>query len=169
MTNILSFDVDIDVKDQKMKALFEKLLGADAAVEIGFFDDTHYTTGRNRGKPITVEDVSNFNQEGDRARPFMKRAATSQKTKKALRKASENITSRKLSTHAALKVLGKVVEEQVREQIENWDGRYPNNKKSTVARKGFNKPLVETGTMKRSVKSRVIRKGKKVRGLGRYQ
>ena len=163
---LISFDVDISVEDKMMKAMFEKLIGAAGVVEVGFFPDKYYTKGRNKGKPITVEDVSNWNQEGEHKREFMQEVATSTKTKKALKKAAESITKRGLSHHAALTVLGKTVKKELENKIKNGPNR-PNTKE-TIARKRSNTPLVETGTMGNSVKSRVIRKGKAVRGLGRY-
>lgn len=53
----------------------------------------------------------------------------------------------------ALARLGKHVEEQLQESIRDFSD--PGNAKSTIARKGFNKPLVETAHMQNSTGSEV--------------
>ena len=155
---MISIDVDIEVDDKKLKALIKRLAFSEGAVEIGFFGEKKYTKGRNRGKDITVADVAAFNQTGTYARPFMFEVATSKKTKKALDEAARDIIVKGERRYATLKALGKTVQKEVEKKILLGPNRA--NKESTIKRKGSSTPLVETGTMSRSVKSRVVKKVK---------
>ena len=49
----------------------------------------------------------------------------------------------------ALRLLGQSMRDDIESAIAQWDS--PSNADSTVARKGFDKPLVDTGIMQRAV------------------
>lgn len=49
----------------------------------------------------------------------------------------------------ALRIMGERISSQLQQSILNWSE--PPNAKSTIARKGFNKPLIDTAVMYRSV------------------
>lgn len=62
-------------------------------------------------------------------------------------------TSRRLAQK-----MGKFVQEGLRETIVKWD--IPPNAESTIALKGFDNPLVESGLMARSITVKVVREVK---------
>ena len=57
-----------------------------------------------------------------------------------------------------MRILGARVQEDVQETIA--DNSFKDNSDKTIARKGENDPLSETGTMERSVRFRMAKKSK---------
>jgi hypothetical protein len=50
---------------------------------------------------------------------------------------------------AVLQFMGVKISEELQQSIAGW--RYPGNRPSTIAKKGFDKPLVDTAHMQNSV------------------
>lgn len=62
------------------------------------------------------------------------------------------------TVHQVMKKLGELVQEGLRQTIANWS--HPRNSDSTIAQKGFNNPLVETGLMAKSITVKIMREVK---------
>ena len=120
-----------------------------ATVKVGFLDgSTFYENGQN------VPTVASFNEFGTTkspARPFFSASViqseneTRRIVKKGLKKKQDN--------KQTLSELGKSLQEAIQLNIVDWSE--PPNAPSTVARKGFNDPLIETGKMFDSVEYKV--------------
>lgn len=54
---------------------------------------------------------------------------------------------------------GRFIKQRLKDTIKKWT--LPRNAPATIANKGFNDPLVETGTMWKSIRTKVFRRGKK--------
>lgn len=122
-------------------------------VTVGWFENTKYNDG------LPISQVAYWNEYGTTKdgksfippRPFL-RQAVSENTKKwrdlvvnDLKKVSEG----DLSLEQALNRLGVVASGDVKETIADFSN--PPNAPSTIKKKGFNDPLVDTGLMMNSV------------------
>jgi len=130
-------------------------LGTGAAVQVGFFADSRYTSSHPlRGtprKPLPVAQVAFWNIYGTTktpARDFMGVAirghqANYGKDLAAIAKFTGYDTKRTMA------IMGERIQGQIVKQIVQWS--QPPNSPRTVAIKGFNKPLIDDGTMQREV------------------
>ena len=159
---MIDIDIEIEVEDKKLKALVRRLKTAEGAVEVGFFNSAPYKTGRNAKHGVNIPTVAGFNEGELRedgspyARPFMLPVATSRSTKKALKKAAQDLMVNGVKRHTVYKKLGATIRDEMMYDIQN--GSYDSNTEKTIARKGFNWPLIETLTMNYSVKARVVKR-----------
>lgn len=132
--------------DKIRKALIDAAGKAKPEVlRVGFLQDATYPDG------TSVATVAFFNEFGtSRAppRPFFRQmiASKSPGWGQALVKA---LRANGGDTHAALNLMGEGIKGQLVESIRNFSS--PGNAPSTIAKKGFDKPLVDTGLMIRSV------------------
>lgn len=131
----------LDNLAKRMKTL------ARASVKTGFFEDAKYDDG------LSVATVAAWNEHGTRfhpERPFMQDTLTEQRAKivhflKLVAKSS--IKGDGASTRI-MKQLGAFVSGKMKIMIENYPG---SNSVATIERKGFNRPLFDTGKMAASV------------------
>lgn len=119
-------------------------------VKVGFFEDDEYGDG------TPVAQVAQWNEYGTRfhpERPFMQETLHDKQTRakliKALAKAATAAVTGKGSARAILATVGKLLTEEIKVTIANYPG---SNSPSTIERKGFDRPLFETGKMLESVK-----------------
>jgi hypothetical protein len=92
-------------------------------------------------------------------RPFVRGFADGKRelTAKTMEKLGRLVTSGKLSAKAAIKRLGEYGQNGVKSYIRN--GPHIANADSTIARKrGSTKPLIDTGTLRNSIRYQVIEK-----------
>lgn len=130
-------------------------LGNGGAVQVGFFPDARYTSvhpirGTKR-KALPVAQVAFWNNFGTRktpARPFFTTAIKSQQAHWG-RDLADFAKATKYDTKATLGAMGKSIQEDVVHMIVVWS--QPPNSARWAAIKKFNKPLVDDGTMQRSV------------------
>lgn len=108
---------------------------------------------KNDGKSIA--EYAAYNEFGTKdipSRPFMRTAFD--KNRVELYNFSDaqynNVLARRLSTINALGLVGEFFQNKIQQSIEqgNWE---PNDPK-TVKQKGSSKPLIDTGTMKNSIR-----------------
>lgn len=136
-------------------------LGTAGAVQVGFFPDARYTAvhpirGTKR-KALPVAQVAFWNNWGTsrtKARPFFTTAIKDQSGHWAKDMAS----LAKAYNYDAAKVLGamgKSIQEDVVHMITVWS--QPPNSARWAAIKGFNKPLIDDGTMQRKVTFLVVK------------
>lgn len=147
----------------------EKSLGQGAHVRVGFLGSATYPAGKDVGKQVAqvaawnefgtiAPDANEENNQGETPkgipeRPFIRTMVA----KKSPRWGQQLGVALKKSNYDAMKglaIMGEIMQGQMRDSIENWTN--PPNADATVKRKGFNKPLIDTGFMKTSVDYQVL-------------
>lgn len=112
-------------------------------LRVGFIDSATYPDGQN---VATVAFWNEYGTEKAPPRPFMRTTITNNKVKWAE-------TVRKLvplhGENKSLLQLGELIKGDLVASILNWTD--PPNAPYTVKKKGFNKPLVDTAQMSRSI------------------
>lgn len=123
-------------------------------LKVGFFEEDKYEDG------IPVAQVAAYNEFGTRfhpERPFMQETIHDKQTRakliKALAKAATATITGKGNARAILATLGKLFAEEIKITIANYPG---NNSATTIERKGFDRPLYDTGKMLESVKFKFV-------------
>jgi len=129
-------------------------------VQVGFFDDAKYPNGT----PVAlVAAAHEFGTKDGRLpeRPFMRggaRAAKHHVGRIALADKPDKNDPNPMPSHAALELIGQVVQDEIRRSITN--GNWEPNKPATIERKrkltargnqGSPKPLIDTGYLLQSV------------------
>lgn len=138
---MLKFDVKFD-DDEMLKEIRKQKR---KTVTVGFFDET-YPDGKRVGKIATINEygVPEHNQP---PRPFMRYTVI--KNKKKWIDILQDILPQNMNIERSLSILGDVIADDVSQMIKAF--AVPPNAPSTIARKGFNDPLVDTGRMRDSV------------------
>ena len=138
---MLKFSVKFDdlemlkeIRKQKKKSL-----------TVGFFDET-YPDGTRIGKIATINEYG-VPERNQPPRPFMRNTII--KNRKKWLDILQDIVPQNMNLERSLNILGDVIADDVSEMIRAF--AVPENRESTIARKGFNDPLVETGRMRDSV------------------
>lgn len=139
---MLKFDVKID-EDEMLKEI--KRQARKKVLTVGFFDET-YPDGERIGKIATINEygVPEHNQP---PRPFMRYTVI--KNKKKWLDILQDILPQNMDVERSLNILGDVVADDVSQMIKAF--AIPENAPSTIRKKGFNDPLVDTGLMRDSV------------------
>ncbi|MEE4921722.1 hypothetical protein V2K23_20105 [Pseudomonas alliivorans] len=121
--------------------------------KVGFFEDSVYDDG------MPVATVAAYNEFGTRfhpERPFIQETLqdklTINKIISVLKLAAQASIQGNGSARAIMATLGRIVAREIKITIANYPG---SNSPRTVAAKGFDRPLYETGKMLESVKFKV--------------
>lgn len=152
-------------KDNKVWKNIQKDLfkGINEQVNIGFFPDSKYGP-ENDNLPVAT--VAAWQEEGVPPqnippRPFMRVGFGAPLRRgrydKQFKAAIANILEGRSTFTQEYKKLGSVFVEDMKDAITKWDS--PPNAPLTVAEKGFNDPLIDSGTMRDSVDFKVEKKG----------
>jgi len=127
---------------------------AKTKTQVGFFEDSVYDDG------MPVATVAAYNEFGTRfhpERPFMQETLQDKLTVKkiisVLKLAAQASIQGNGSARAIMATLGRIVAEEIKITIANYPG---SNSPRTVAEKGFDRPLYDTGKMLESVKFKVV-------------
>lgn len=129
---------------------FDKLDGK--TVDVGFFAEDKYDDG------LQVAQIAQWNNAGSSfhpERPFMNDTFESKQVVQAVTRtlrASMVAGIKGLDISRHLKALGERVAELMKKAIEDYPGH---NSPATIARKGFDDPLYDTGKMLASVKFKI--------------
>lgn len=137
----------------KFKRMLEQMaergdLGA--RVQVGIIEQATYKDGQS------VAQVAAWNEFGTThipSRPFFRQTIAQNKSQWAKHAASV-LKAHHYDVPLALGLMGEVVKGQLIDTIQNFN--QPPNAASTVAKKGFNKPLIDTGTLWRSIDYQVV-------------
>lgn len=134
------------------------------AIETGFFDTARYPDG------TTVAQVAHDNEVGVRAnkksgekgqppRPFMRYAnmVGTRELGPVLNSVITKVAQGSLTADEAMGRIGLHFEGAIVDSIKN--GKWIPNGRETIERKGFDKPLIDTGAMWQSVASRTTKRG----------
>ena len=135
----------------KFKAALKQAVdkAASGTVRVGIIESQTYPNGES------VAQVAYWNEYGTAtipARPFF-RNTIAEKQGEWADKAAE-LLKQSDDTNHALALIGEGVKGDIVETIQNF--REPENAPSTVKRKGFDKPLVDTGDLWRAIQSEVV-------------
>lgn len=143
--------------------------GGDSIVaKVGFFPESRYGP-ENDNLPVAT--VAMWQEEGTRggqnngsgipARPFMRYTIESLRKgdkdySNILRREFVRFLDGKITKSKMISELGDYTKDQMKDNIVRWST--PPNSQSTIDRKGFNDPLVESGKMWQSVDSKLGRR-----------
>lgn len=135
----------------KFKAALKQAVdkAASGTVRVGIIESQTYPDGES------VAQVAYWNEYGTAtipARPFF-RNTIAEKQGEWADKAAE-LLKQSDDTNHALALIGEGVKGDIVETIQNFTE--PPNADSTVKRKGFDKPLVDTGDLWRAIQSEVV-------------
>ena len=135
----------------KFKAALKQAVdkAASGTVRVGIIESQTYPDGES------VAQVAYWNEYGTAtipARPFF-RNTIAEKQGEWADKAAE-LLKQSDDTNHALALIGEGVKGDIVEAIQNF--AEPPNADSTVKRKGFDKPLVDTGDLWRAIQSEVV-------------
>lgn len=129
---------------------------------IGFFDGEMHPSGNPVATIAMINDVGSITNP---PRPFMSLGLKSILRSNAYRKMYADylrkILSGKITLRAAYDQIGKFAVEDLKQLIDDWTN--PPNSAKTIAIKGRNDPLVDTGTMLNSVKHKIAKSRKSKR------
>lgn len=157
---------NLEVNRKKLDNMIKRVNSLDGMeARVGWFSGQNY--GPENGN-LPIAQVAQFNEEGTPAagwggptpsRPFIRSFFIGLKKSKAFRDFMANeikhyIEGGGTNRHLAQRV-GRFVRQGIRETIEKWT--YISNATATIELKGFNDPLVETGTMAKSVSVKIVR------------
>lgn len=119
-------------------------VGKGGVVKVGFLATSRYPDG------TYIAQVAFWNEFGTTrapARPFF-RGMIADKSPTWGKALSKNLKATNYNSERTLGLMGQGIADQLTESIVNWS--QPPNADSTVARKGFNDPLIDTGEMQRA-------------------
>lgn len=145
--------------ERKLRELNDKL-GKAGAVQVGFFESERYTPRHpirgTKRKPLHVAQVAFWNIYGTKrspARDFMGAAIRGHAGNYG-KDLADIGAAVNWDTKRALALLGQLMKEDIQHSIQVWS--QPANAKRTQQIKGFNKPLIDDGTMQRAVGVQVV-------------
>ena len=175
---MLKFNVKFDDKE-----MFDEIVKQRATLKVGFFPDQVYeaidkpfyanvakpntkgTWNEKVGKPrrysarkqIPVAQVAMIQEYGDPAhhippRPFMK--WTVYKNWRKWGRFVQDKLPQLMDAQDTMERLGQIVVQDMKDMITDWSE--PSNKPSTIAQKGFNNPLIDSGQMRDTVRMEVV-------------
>jgi hypothetical protein len=135
-------------------------------VEAGWFESDRYgaTKGNSVGTPVAkIARINEFGATITRgkvtiiipSRPFMRGAWSAFKAdrNKIQEKIAKQIIDGKMTAYQSLGAIGSILEGYIAKSI--MDGGWQKNAPSTIKKKGFDKPLIDTGHMWKTVNHKV--------------
>ena len=131
-----------------LSAALSKYKDMNASVRVGVLENATYPDGT----PVAM--VAFWNEYGTRTSPvraFFRTTVSEQKKNWVL--SVQNLMKIHNDPKQVMGLIGVHMQEQIVQSINTWSD--PPNSAYTIAKKGFDKPLVETGLLMRSIKSEV--------------
>ena len=131
-----------------LSAALSKYKDMNASVRVGVLENATYPDGT----PVAM--VAFWNEYGTRTSPvraFFRTTVSEQKKNWVL--SVQNLMKIHNDPKKVMGLIGVHMQEQIVQSINTWSD--PPNSAYTIAKKGFDKPLVETGLLMRSIKSEV--------------
>lgn len=166
-----SFKITTKIKsDLKGLTKLKKSLSRqkDAIVEVGHFDGNPHPTGNG----MTIADVSLINQQGNSripSRPYMLMAVSNPAYLKEHAKSGIRIAKGDSTIKTELRLLGKVLVDEMINVIRAGGPGFAPNSPTTVAAKGHSLPLIDSFALMKDIKSRAVTdpSRKKLKGLNK--
>jgi hypothetical protein len=134
----------------------EKRLGRGAHVRVGFLEGATYPAMAEGAKGLPVATVAFWNEFGTRnapERPYF-RTMIERKSPRWGVSLGNLLRKNNYDAERSLALMGEGIKGQLQKSIVDWSE--PPNSPRTVARKGFNKPLIDSALMLRSVDYQVL-------------
>jgi hypothetical protein len=134
----------------------EKRLGRGAHVRVGFLENATYPSLKEGGASLHVAQVAfwnNFGTSRTPARPFFSDMVERKSPRWGV-SLGNILRKTNYDAERSLALMGEGIKGQLQKSINDWSE--PPNSPRTVARKGFNKPLIDTALMLRSVDYQVL-------------
>ena len=131
-----------------LSAALSKYKDMNASVRVGVLENATYPDGT----PVAM--VAFWNEYGTRTSPvraFFRTTVSENKKNWVL--SVQNLMKMHNDPKRVMGLIGVHMQEQIVQSINTWSD--PPNSAYTIAKKGFDKPLVETGVLMRSIKSEV--------------
>ena len=131
-----------------LSAALSKYKDMNASVRVGVLENATYPDGT----PVAM--VAFWNEYGTRTSPvraFFRTTVSENKKNWVL--SVQNLMKQHDNPQQVMGLIGVHMQEQIVQSINTWSD--PPNSAYTIAKKGFDKPLVERGIMMRSIKSEV--------------
>ena len=131
-----------------LSAALSKYKEMNASVRVGVLENATYPDGT----PVAM--VAFWNEYGTKRSPvraFFRTTVSEQKKNWVL--SVQNLMKMHNDPKQVMGLIGVHMQEQIVQSINTWSD--PPNSAYTIAKKGFDKPLVERGIMMRSIKSEV--------------
>ena len=131
-----------------LSAALSKYKDMNASVRVGVLENATYPDGT----PVAM--VAFWNEYGTKRSPvraFFRTTVSEQKKNWVL--SVQNLMKMHNDPKRVMGLIGVHMQEQIVQSINTWSD--PPNSAYTIAKKGFDKPLVERGIMMRSIKSEV--------------
>lgn len=131
-----------------LSAALSKYKDMNASVRVGVLENATYPDGT----PVAM--VAFWNEYGTRTSPvraFFRTTVSENKKNWVL--SVQNLMKMHNNPQQVMGLIGVHMQEQIVQSINTWSD--PPNSAYTIAKKGFDKPLVERGIMMRSIKSEV--------------
>ena len=131
-----------------LSAALSKYKDMNASVRVGVLENATYPDGT----PVAM--VAFWNEYGTKTSPvraFFRTTVSEQKKNWVL--SVQNLMKIHNDPKQVMGLIGVHMQEQIVQSINTWSD--PPNSAYTIAKKGFDKPLVERGIMMRSIKSEV--------------
>jgi len=134
----------------------EKRLGRGAHVRVGFLESATYPAGEGENAGLHVATVAAWNEWGTVTapeRPFFRDMIEKRSPRWGVT-LGNILRKNDYDAERSLALMGEVVKGQLVKSITDWST--PQNAPRTVAKKGFNKPLIDSTVMLRSVDYQVM-------------
>ena len=131
-----------------LSAALSKYKEMNASVRVGVLENATYPDGT----PVAM--VAFWNEYGTKRSPvraFFRTTVSEQKKNWVL--SVQNLMKMHNNPQQVMGLIGVHMQEQIVQSINTWSD--PPNSAYTIAKKGFDKPLVETALLMRSIKSEV--------------
>ena len=137
----------------KLKEFIAKVAKQKARVDVGFFEDATYPDGQHIAEVAIYQEYGTDNIP----RPFMQPTFDNEKAKWAEIMRKKAITqSENINLKQILSTVGVVAMTDIKDKITWWsESGSPRNAPSTIDKKGFDSPLIETGAMRDAVTFKV--------------
>ena len=131
-----------------LNAALSKYKDMNASVRVGVLENATYPDGT----PVAmVAFWSEYGTKRSPVRAFFRTTVSEQKKNWVL--SVQNLMKIHNDPKQVMGLIGVHMQEQIVQSINTWSD--PPNSAYTIAKKGFDKPLVETGLLMRSIKSEV--------------
>ena len=153
MADYLFNGLKLTNEGKKFQAELRKLMQSE--IHVGFQSgEDHYEDGAD------LAEIAAYNEYGTSdtpARPFMKQSFENHEAElRAVCQQANNVIASGGTAEEACKKIGVVAVGLIQQEI--VDGSFEPNAESTIRKKGSDKPLIDTGFMRQSVKY-VVKKG----------
>ncbi|AWD92410.1 hypothetical protein [Xanthomonas phage Carpasina] len=127
-------------------------------IEAGWFESARYLASDKGDEGVQVAKIARINEFGTDtipARPFMRLAIDNfRRDRNSIQsRINKRVADGKITADQALGQIGMAMEAKIVDSIK--DGQWEANAASTIAAKGFDKPLIDTAQMWKSVSSKV--------------